>query len=241
MPQESETIEVDVEALPEVLAGHWTTAEGREMARRYATMARSDIGLSDRPDFALANAIFLVDRDSLDLGLIQTAAKERIRWLSVQLAISEAARLKAEEERADQLHEVVVALYKAWPDAEDMATDWPLGVIGRIEDLIAERNAAELRASKAEEREKVLVEALPACVAQLRHAYTHLAKGGVTTQAAFAEGLIAPEIRRLEKLLSETADQALPKDAREGDTERDVLEQEFVDQKENRAVSEHED
>lgn len=79
-------------------------------------------------------------------------------------------------------------------------------------DWKARLQAAELRASKAEEREKVLVEALPACVAQLRHAYTHLAKGGVTTQAAFAEGLIAPEIRRLEKLLSETADQALPKD-----------------------------
>jgi hypothetical protein len=42
----------------------------------------------------------------------------------------------------DELHDVVAALYKAWPDAEDMAADWPIGIIGRIEDLIAERDAA---------------------------------------------------------------------------------------------------
>lgn len=36
-------------------------------------------------------------------------------------------------------------------------------------------------------------------LAQLRHAYFHLKYGTVLNQAEFAEGLIAPVIRKLEK------------------------------------------
>ncbi len=39
-------------------------------------------------DFQLANAQYLVGRYDLDLIAFQTAAKERIRWLSAQLALS---------------------------------------------------------------------------------------------------------------------------------------------------------
>ena len=48
-------------------------------------------------DFQLANAIFLAGRDDLDLVSLQTAAKERIRWLSLRLAAAEAAIARAEE------------------------------------------------------------------------------------------------------------------------------------------------
>lgn len=74
--------------LPDVLPGHWSSREGREMAETYATWARHDIGRSDLSDFQLANAVFMASRTDLDLIVYQTAAKERIRWLSVQLAIA---------------------------------------------------------------------------------------------------------------------------------------------------------
>lgn len=40
-------------------------------------------------------------------------------------------------------------------------------------------------------------------IAQLRHAYSHLAKGTVTNQKLFAEGLIAPALRVLEEQSNE--------------------------------------
>lgn len=49
---------------------------------------------------------------------------------------------EAEDRLADEKHEVVAALYKAWPDAEDIPSDWPLGVIGCIEQIIRERDEA---------------------------------------------------------------------------------------------------
>jgi hypothetical protein len=78
--------------LPEVLDGHWTTAEGRDMAERYANQPRSALGFADHTDFSLANAVYLADRNSLDLIVMQTAAKDRIRWLSANLAVALAQR-----------------------------------------------------------------------------------------------------------------------------------------------------
>ncbi|CAN7303597.1 hypothetical protein LJR164_001583 [Phenylobacterium sp. LjRoot164] len=129
--------------LPEVLDGHWNTAAGREMAVEYAAMDKSRLTKSDVSDFALANAVYMADRGDLDLIVWQTAAKERIRWLSVQLATKDAELSALREEHADQVHEVVAALYKAWPDAEDIPSDWPNGIIGCIEQIIAERDAAQ--------------------------------------------------------------------------------------------------
>lgn len=57
--------------------------------RQYYGQPRSRPDLSD---FALANAIFMADRNSLDLIHYQTAAKERIRWLSIELAKALSAR-----------------------------------------------------------------------------------------------------------------------------------------------------
>ncbi len=46
-------------------------------------------------------------------------------------------------------------------------------------------------------------------VAQLRHAYAHLVNGRVVDLHAFAEGLLAPQIRRLERLAEGPAEDRL--------------------------------
>lgn len=76
--------------LPLTVPHHWDSPEGREIAVEYSTLLRNQIGHSALSDFALANAVFLVGRDDLRLINFQTSAKERIRWLSVQLAIANA-------------------------------------------------------------------------------------------------------------------------------------------------------
>jgi hypothetical protein len=84
-------VSAETDALPATLPGHWETAEGREMAKRYGDMDRAALCMGDRSDLGLANAVFLIDRNSLDLIAVQTAAKERIRWLSAKLAMAQAA------------------------------------------------------------------------------------------------------------------------------------------------------
>lgn len=74
--------------LPETLDGHWDTPGGRDMAQTYAGYSRANLLMGNLSDLALANAVFMAGRDDLDLIHYQTAAKERIRWLSVQLALA---------------------------------------------------------------------------------------------------------------------------------------------------------
>ena len=65
-------------------AGHCDSDDAwTEFERQYRGQPRSYGHLSD---FALANAVFMADRNDLDLIVYQTAAKERIRWLSLRLA-----------------------------------------------------------------------------------------------------------------------------------------------------------
>lgn len=77
--------------LPATLAGHWETDDGHKKAQDYATRPRARLALGDTSDLKLATAIYLVDRDSLHLIRLQAAAKQRIRWLSVQLALAKLA------------------------------------------------------------------------------------------------------------------------------------------------------
>jgi hypothetical protein len=80
--------------LPDALPGHWDTAGGREMAERYLKETRQQQTKGGLPDFVLANAQYLED---ISVGTVtfqsaiamQTAAKERIRWLSAHLALAE--------------------------------------------------------------------------------------------------------------------------------------------------------
>lgn len=89
--------------LPEVLAGHWDTPEGREMAMRYANEDRPAPHLGS--DLHLANAAYMELHEPLGTG-----TKERMRWLSVQLALAQ-ARLSTEREgreRAQAEREVLI-------------------------------------------------------------------------------------------------------------------------------------
>lgn len=72
-------------------------AAWKEFVRQYAGRPRS---YSDFSDFALANAVFMAGRDDLNLIVMQTAAKERIRWLSIRLAeaLAEVERLTKERD-----------------------------------------------------------------------------------------------------------------------------------------------
>ena len=64
--------------------GHCTDdAAWAEFERQYRGQPRS---FKHMTDFELANAVFMADRSDLDLIIYQTAAKERIRWLSLRLA-----------------------------------------------------------------------------------------------------------------------------------------------------------
>jgi hypothetical protein len=80
--------------LPPVLDGHWSTPAGHAMATGYLTIERRNLVMGDVADMLLANHLFMADRNSSDLMVLQHAAKGRIRWLSAQLA---AARQALEE------------------------------------------------------------------------------------------------------------------------------------------------
>lgn len=74
------------QSLPVEMSGHWDTDEGHEMATEYLGRSREELCHGELSDFALANRQYMASRDDLDLLAWQTAAKERIRWLSAQLA-----------------------------------------------------------------------------------------------------------------------------------------------------------
>jgi hypothetical protein len=90
--------------LPRAAAGHWASDEGWEIAKEYLPKRREDLMMGDLTDFELANAQYLVGRESFQLLAYQTAAKERIRWLSVQLASAIEAR-RAETPESDSVED----------------------------------------------------------------------------------------------------------------------------------------
>lgn len=91
--QPIETLAAEMKAA----AGHCDDpAAWAEFSARYGPQVRGDLCGGHMTDFALANAQYMVDRRSLDLGALQTAAKDRIRWLSVQLAQAEAKLVESE-------------------------------------------------------------------------------------------------------------------------------------------------
>lgn len=69
--------------LPKTLAGHWRTEDGYEMALRYARVSRWQLMAQNMTDMEVANQVYL-EPTIMNLSI----AKERIRWLSVQLAIA---------------------------------------------------------------------------------------------------------------------------------------------------------
>lgn len=76
--------------------GHWGTVEGLHLAQEYADKTRAELTKGELSDLHLANRMYLAGREDLDLIVWQTAAKERIRWLSVQLALALNAQAEVE-------------------------------------------------------------------------------------------------------------------------------------------------
>lgn len=60
---------------------HWS-----DFAKRHDGSKRPGPNMTD---FNLANMVFLAGRDDADLGMYQMAAKGRIRWLSIELALAQ--------------------------------------------------------------------------------------------------------------------------------------------------------
>jgi hypothetical protein len=84
------------DSLPRALPGHWDTDAGHDIATQYAKTKRADLMRPQVSDLVLANEIFMTDRNDPALIVYQQAAKDRIRWLSVQLAIAQHWRPIAE-------------------------------------------------------------------------------------------------------------------------------------------------
>lgn len=92
------TDQLDLDGL-ERPAGHCDDDKAwAEFVRQYDGQPRT---MAHVTDFALANRVFMASRDDLDLIVWQTAAKERIRWLSIELAkqAREAERMRGALER----------------------------------------------------------------------------------------------------------------------------------------------
>jgi hypothetical protein len=77
--------------VPSTVSGHWQTPQGHEVAKDYVKLSRQQLYCGAVPDFELATMVYMADRNSFELIGMQTAARERIRWLSVQLALKSAA------------------------------------------------------------------------------------------------------------------------------------------------------
>lgn len=79
--------------LPDVLPGHWETDEGSGMAKHYLAdyPTRHRLCGGRHSDMAIARDIALLSRNDLNFEPVLSSAKDRIRWLSAQLAVSQAA------------------------------------------------------------------------------------------------------------------------------------------------------
>lgn len=88
----------------EFVALHRDDPEVIDLIERQRSMRREDLPHGEMTDFVLANKVFMAMRDDLDLINWQTLAKERIRWLSVQLsdALDDVERLKTSNTTEEQ-------------------------------------------------------------------------------------------------------------------------------------------
>lgn len=76
--------------LPSLLNGHWRALDGYEMAKRYASRAREDLCGGESTDMLVAFEIADLRRDDFNFESTLATARDRIRWLSVQLALEKA-------------------------------------------------------------------------------------------------------------------------------------------------------
>lgn len=129
--------------LPEKLPGHWTTPDGAEMAKRYVDIPRHQLFGGDFTDFEAAHRVAMTMRSDLDFEASLALARDRIRWLSVQLALSnqEVARLKPESDMFRRAVGAADVFQNGGPLAyllrlgDSTVVDGPPAAAKRIEDL----------------------------------------------------------------------------------------------------------
>ena len=73
--------------LPRILEGHWNSKEGYEMALTYIDVDKDRLCMGHESSKTIADKLTAVRSTDLNLLPIQTAVKERIRLLSVELAL----------------------------------------------------------------------------------------------------------------------------------------------------------
>jgi hypothetical protein len=119
----------DLPTLAAAAPGQWETPEGRAIAVEYLAREREDLCHGEMADLVLANAVFLANRTDLDLIHYQTAAKERIRWLSARLAGIAAILREPGGEQLDKLLRIGDLVGVARPPRHEspvrMGEDWP--------------------------------------------------------------------------------------------------------------------
>jgi hypothetical protein len=68
------------------LNGHWSTQGEFEIASKLVEKTRDELVHGELPDFELADQLFSADPYDIDsIIILQTAAQERIKWLSAML------------------------------------------------------------------------------------------------------------------------------------------------------------
>jgi hypothetical protein len=144
--------------LPAELPGHWMTPDGREMTARYAGMHRMEVMAQNKTDLEVANDVFL-DPSIMNL----TVAKDRIRWLSVQLALA-ADRVDQLQPESDMFRRAVEAaavfqcggpLAHLLSPGQSTVLDGPPAAAKRIAELeAAARDVIERYGFKSSQRAK---------------------------------------------------------------------------------------
>lgn len=84
--------------LPGILPGHWETDEGSGMAKHYLAehSTRDTLHAGHLSDFMVAHQIAMTGRGDLAFEGKLLTAKDRIRWLSAQLALANMPRGRME-------------------------------------------------------------------------------------------------------------------------------------------------
>lgn len=125
-------------SLPEVLPGHWKAKDGHEMALRYATMVRSQLIGGDSTDMLVAFEIASLRRDD-DHRIFEPTlamAKDRIRWLSVQLAIANQDADRGLRIQIDTMTALAAARERQFGKAREVRDD----LLAALQGCIAFRN-----------------------------------------------------------------------------------------------------
>lgn len=135
--------------IPDVLPGHWTTPAGSIMAQEYAEKTRERLCGGQFTDMEVAARIALTTRGDLDHEARLQMAKDRIRWLSVQLAMAKDAMTLQQAEAAAGWASTIsgkIHLIRNAPEhTDEFALGWERAIIAVTRTFAALATPAVLR------------------------------------------------------------------------------------------------